>query len=108
MLLDRHVRLLTLTGAPGTGKTRLALALAEAVRDEFLRGVWFLPLGALQNPDLVLPSIAQALGIRQVGRRPLTESLIMALRDRSLLLVMDNFEHLRPARAAVVELLGAC
>jgi predicted ATPase/DNA-binding CsgD family transcriptional regulator len=108
-LRDRQVRLLTLTGAPGTGKTRLTLALAEALGQEFPGGVWVVPLAPLQRPELVLPTIAHVLGARQVGRRPIVEALSQALRNRGpLLLVLDNFEHLLPASPVVVELLASC
>jgi predicted ATPase/DNA-binding CsgD family transcriptional regulator len=108
MLRDRQVRLVTLTGAPGSGKTRLALGLSHAVRDNFQDGVWFVALAALDRSELVLTTIAQTLGVHQVGRRPLTEALRRALAGQRLLLVLDNFEHLLPAAACVVELLEAC
>ena len=108
-LRDRQVRLLTLTGAPGTGKTRLTLALAEALGQEFPGGVWVVPLAPLQRPEFVLPTIAHVLGARQVGRRPIVEALSQTLRNRGpLLLVLDNFEHLLPASPVVVELLASC
>ncbi len=107
-LRDRHVRLVTLTGAPGTGKTRLALAFGEAVSDAFPDGVWFVPLASVEQSELVLPTVAQLLGVRQIGRRPLLEALRQALWGHRLLLVLDNFEHLLPAAPQVVQLLAAC
>jgi len=79
LLRDRQVRLVTLTGAPGTGKTRLALGLGHAVVDNFQDGVWFVPLAGLERADLVLSTIGQVLGVHQVGRRPVTEALRRAL-----------------------------
>ncbi|HEY3060277.1 MAG TPA: LuxR C-terminal-related transcriptional regulator [Chloroflexota bacterium] len=108
VLLDPDVRLLTLTGPPGSGKTRLAVALAEAQSHEFPDGIWFVPLASVQDPDLVLLTIAQVLGVRQIGRRPLLEALAHAIADRRLLLVVDNFEHLLAAAPTVVELLVQC
>src|SRR5262249_18915245 len=70
-LLRTHVRLLTLTGAPGAGKTRLGLAVAEAVHAEFPDGAWFVPLAPLDRVELVLPTIAQMVGVRQAARRAL-------------------------------------
>jgi predicted ATPase/DNA-binding CsgD family transcriptional regulator len=104
-LLDPETRLLTLTGAPGAGKTRLALAVAAAVHKEFSDGVWFVPLAPLQRPELVLPTVAQHLGVRQAGRRALLETLTQTLRGRRVLLVLDNLEHLLPAAPSLVELL---
>jgi predicted ATPase/DNA-binding CsgD family transcriptional regulator len=108
MLRDRQVRLVTLTGAPGTGKTRLALGLCHAVVDNFPDGIWFVPLAGLDRADLVLSTIAQHLGVHQVARRPLIEALRRVLEGQRLLLVLDNFEHLLPAASHVVELLEAC
>jgi predicted ATPase/DNA-binding CsgD family transcriptional regulator len=105
-LLDPETRLLTLTGAPGAGKTRLALAVAAAVHAEFIDGVWFVPLAPLQRPELVLPTLAQHLGVRQAGRRALLDTLTQTLRDRRVLLVLDNLEHLLPAAPSLVQLLA--
>jgi non-specific serine/threonine protein kinase len=105
-LRNPETRLLTLTGAPGAGKTRLALAVATAVLAEFSDGVWFVPLAPLQRPELVLPTLAQHLGVRQAGRRALLETLTQTLRDRRVLVVIDNLEHLLPAAPALVELLA--
>ena len=107
-LVNPQVRLLTFTGAPGAGKTRLALAVADAVREEFPDGAWFVSLAPLQRPELVLPAVAQVLNVRQAGRRGVLETLARALRDRRLLLVLDNLEHLLGAAPALVELLAAC
>ena len=107
-LVDRHVRLLTLTGAPGVGKTRLALAVAEVVHTAFQNGACFVPLAALRRPELVVPTIAQVLGVRNAGRQAPLGTLTQRLRDQQLLLVLDNFEHLLSAAASMVELLAAC
>ncbi len=107
ILRHSRTRLLTLSGPPGSGKTRLALGLAEAVLDAFPEGVWFVPLAPLERPELVVPTIAQILGIRQTGRRSVREALKKDLADRRLLLVLDNFEHLLEAAPLVVDLLAA-
>src|SRR5215467_5768796 len=100
-LLRPHVRLLTLTGAPGAGKTRLALAVAEAVHSAFPDGAYFVPLAPLERFELVLPTIARTLGVRQAPRRALLDTLMRALRARCLLLVLDNFEHVLAAAPAL-------
>src|SRR5215472_14053938 len=107
-LLDKRARLVTLTGPPGTGKTRLAIAAADQVRESFEDGVCFVGLAPLQRADLVPATIAHALSVRQIGRRPLIEAMIGAIRDDHLLLVVDNFEHVMPAGRVLVDLLTSC
>src|SRR2546426_11586677 len=103
-LLTRS-RLLTLTGPGGTGKTRLSLQIAADVMDQFPDGVYFVPLAAVQDPELVPSSIAQALAISSTpGRRPI-DSLLDHLRDKRTLLVLDNFEQLLPAAPIATMLL---
>lgn len=108
MLLKETVRLLTLTGPGGTGKTRLGLQVAAEVLEDFEDGVWFVPLADLTDPELVVSKIAQQFGLREGGSRPLVENLKDYLRDKHLLLVLDNFEHVAAAApAAVADLLAA-
>jgi len=101
------VRLLTLTGPGGVGKTRLALRVAMELRDHFVDGVCFIPFAPIGDARLVAATIAQALGIREVSRQPLRERLTDDLRDKQLLLLLDNFEHLIEAASLIVELLVA-
>jgi predicted ATPase len=103
-LLSAH-RLVTLTGAGGSGKTRLALAVAEAVRDRYTDGVVFVDLSPLRDPDLVLPTLALALGLQDDDARSPLERLADALRGRDLLLVLDNFEQVVDAAPLLTELL---
>jgi predicted ATPase/DNA-binding SARP family transcriptional activator len=106
-LASGNVRLLTLLGPPGIGKTRLAIQTAEEVLDDFEDGVYFVALAAIQDARLVAGAIAQALGIKETGDQPLAARLIEALRDRHMLLVLDNFEQVLPAATLVAELLAA-
>jgi predicted ATPase/transcriptional regulator with XRE-family HTH domain len=106
LLLGPTVRLVTLAGPGGTGKTRLAIRLAEEVRREFAAGICYVPLASLAEPALVLPTVAQAMGLRVGGRPPLA-ALREHLRDRALLLVLDNFEHLMAAAPELSALLEA-
>ncbi|HEV8352715.1 MAG TPA: tetratricopeptide repeat protein [bacterium] len=98
-------RLLTLTGAGGSGKTRLALQLAADRIDDFSDGVWWTDLAPLSDATLVAHAVAAALGVREQPGRPLEQSLLDYLRPKHLLLVLDNCEHLVAACAAVADLL---
>ena len=100
-------RMLTLTGPGGTGKTRLSIALAAEVMDEHPDGVWFVPLAAVVDPELVAPAIATAVGlIADPTRRPL-ERVTEYFASRRALLVLDNFEQVVDAAPVVAELLRA-
>ena len=102
------VRLVTLTGPGGVGKTRIALEVAAVVAEEGPDEVAIVALAPVQDPDLVLPSIAQTLGIRDAPNRPAFDQLRALLASRRFLLVLDNFEHLLPAAPLVARLLGSC
>jgi non-specific serine/threonine protein kinase len=98
-------RLVTLTGAGGAGKTRLALAVAGMLLSEYPDGVWLVELASLADPALVVQAVAQALGLREEPNRPLLVTLVDHLKERSLLLVLDNCEHLVAACAELVAAL---
>ncbi|MCC6174426.1 MAG: hypothetical protein IT305_03890 [Chloroflexi bacterium] len=101
-------RLVTLTGPGGTGKTRLGLQVAAELIDQFDDGAVFVSLAPIRDPDLVAPTIGQALGIHEVGSRPVLESLTAFLGERRLLLLLDNFEQILPAAPGVAVLLATC
>jgi len=98
-------RLLSLTGAGGVGKTRLAVRLACGLVNEFPDGVWLVDLAPLSVPDLVAQTIATAVGVREGPQRSARDALLDNLRDRELLLVLDTCEHLIAACAELVEAL---
>src|SRR5204862_4973146 len=91
----------------GSGKTRLAIELALGLVPHFPDGVRFVGLAPIGEPELVLPTIARALGVDEAGGRPLLELLQASLRERRVLLLIDNFEHLLEAAPIVAELLAA-
>jgi predicted ATPase/DNA-binding CsgD family transcriptional regulator len=101
------IRLLTLTGPGGVGKTRIALQVALDVRERFADGVWFVSLAAIRNPAYVLTAIADALGVHETAEG-IVIALERALRTRRMLLVLDNLEHLLPSVPDVVVVLACC
>lgn len=101
-------RLLTLTGTGGTGKTRLCLQVAAAARPDFADGVWFVPLAAISDPTLVAATIARQLGLQESpGMPPWPEVLADYLREKQLLLVLDNFEQIVTAAPLLADLITA-
>ncbi len=101
-------RLITLTGPGGVGKTSLALQVARELRDTFASGAHFISLAAITDLTLVIPTLAQALGVAESPDRLLFDSLKDFLRDRQMLLVLDNFEQVISAASLLTELLAAC
>ena len=98
----RDSRIVTLTGPGGSGKTRLALAVARDVRDRFPHGVWFNDLAAVRDPSLIEPAVAATLDVRESPDRTVEDALRAHLRDRTALLLLDNLEQLLPVGAEIV------
>jgi non-specific serine/threonine protein kinase len=107
LLRDETVRLVTMTGIGGTGKTRLAHAVAETMLDEFADGVFMVELSSVVLPELVPATIAQPLGLQDAGGRPVMDILKDHLVDKHMLLVLDNFEQIVDAAPQIAELLAA-
>ena len=108
LLGGEGVRLVTLTGPGGVGKTFLAQHVAAVLEPTLPDGAVFVALGAVETADEVLPAIARSTGLRESGARSLGAQLGAALAERNMLLVLDNFEHVAAAAAAVSELLAEC
>jgi predicted ATPase/DNA-binding XRE family transcriptional regulator len=108
LLTQQDVRLLTLTGIGGVGKTRLAIEVAREVGDRFPDGTVFVGLAPLADPSLVVSTILHSLGVPETQDRTPREALIDHLKDKSLLLVLDNFEHLLGAAPEVAAVVEAC
>ena len=108
LLCRGDVRLATLCGAGGIGKTRIALAVAATLADRFSGGVHVVDLAPLSDPATVVPTIATRLGVRDAGDQPILDALAATIGERRMLLVLDNFEHVLEAATDIARLLDSC
>src|SRR5688572_14767082 len=102
------VRLVTMLGPGGVGKTRLAIRVAGELKESYPNGVWFVALAPIRDPAMVAFAIAESLGIQETGARAIEEDIREFLRHRHALLILDNVEHLLEAGALVAALLEGC
>lgn len=108
-LSNDNIRLVTLIGPPGIGKTRLSVEVARQAIHDYPHGVFFVALAPLDDPTLVAPTIVQTLGFVETKRRPALERLTDGIGDKHMLLVLDNVEHLIEGTASLVsDLLITC
>ncbi len=107
LLLAPDIRLVTLTGAGGMGKTRLGLQVAADLKEQFPDGCRFISLAAVTEPDLVIPTIARGLGIKESRARALDEALLTHVADKDMLLLLDNFEQVTSSGKNVADILAS-
>ncbi len=108
LLRRPEVRLVTLTGTRGVGKTRLALQVSTELLNDSADSVCFVPLASISDPDLVIPTIAQTFDLKETAAQPLLDLLKAFLQDKHLLLVLDNFEQVLAATPHLTDLLAFC